>query len=225
METPRKLIHSVTLAAAGCFFLLLGGIAAAVPASEPAARTELSNTELEVSAQPSDGSYHVSGRSGEGQLWARVAALVDHHWLRSSDYPRHEVTSAAFTDGSGAGRQLTIRNTGLSGQPDLLCTLRLHAQPAYVDAVVRVANTTGSPITVQTIRPVEAVGKLIELGGQEVADRVLSDSFSEDRPSLVIHDLASAPNGTHRGVGSQLIYNRDSKHRSARCVELTLGSR
>ena len=212
METPRKLIHSVTLAAAGCFFLLLGGIAAAVPASEPAARTELSNTELEVSAQPSDGSYHVSGRSGEGQLWARVAALVDHHWLRSSDYPRHEVTSAAFTDGSGAGRQLTIRNTGLSGQPDLLCTLRLHAQPAYVDAVVRVANTTGSPITVQTIRPVEAVGKLIELGGQEVADRVLSDSFSEDRPSLVIHDLASAPNGTHRGVGSQLIYNRDSKH-------------
>jgi alpha-galactosidase len=43
------------------------------------------------------------------------------------------------------------------------------------------------------------------------ADRVLSDSFSEDWPALQIYDLGKAPNGMHRAVGSQLIYNRQSK--------------
>ncbi len=38
-----------------------------------------------------------------------------------------------------------------------------------------------------------------------------SDSFSEDWPDLVIYDLGSAPGGMHRGVGSQLIYNRQSE--------------
>jgi len=40
---------------------------------------------------------------------------------------------------------------------------------------------------------------------------VLSDSFSEDWPDLVIYDLGDAPGGLHRGVGSQLIYNRQTK--------------
>ncbi len=42
------------------------------------------------------------------------------------------------------------------------------------------------------------------------ADRILSDSYSEDRPQLAIRDLGRAPNGMHRAVGSQLIYNRQS---------------
>ena len=40
---------------------------------------------------------------------------------------------------------------------------------------------------------------------------MLSDSFSEDRPNLRIFDLGQAPDGVHRGVGSQLIYNQESK--------------
>ncbi|HVS78120.1 MAG TPA: alpha-galactosidase, partial [Steroidobacteraceae bacterium] len=36
---------------------------------------------------------------------------------------------------------------------------------------------------------------------------VLSDSFSEDRPAMQIHDLGDAPGGLHRAVGSQLIYD------------------
>ena len=43
------------------------------------------------------------------------------------------------------------------------------------------------------------------------ADRVLSDSFSEDWPDLALYDLGEAPGGMHRGAGSQLIYNRESK--------------
>ena len=44
------------------------------------------------------------------------------------------------------------------------------------------------------------------------ADRgILSDSFSEDWPDLALYDLGGAPGGMHRGAGSQLIYNRESK--------------
>jgi hypothetical protein len=61
------------------------------------------------------------------------------------------------------------------------------------------------------------------LGGPESADRVLSDSYSEDRPPLHIFDLGKAPiysgedelgkdlGNLHLAVGSQLIYNRQSK--------------
>jgi alpha-galactosidase len=48
------------------------------------------------------------------------------------------------------------------------------------------------------------------LGGAPAEDRVLSDSFSEDRPAMKIHDLGDAEHGMHRAVGSQLIYNRQS---------------
>jgi hypothetical protein len=40
---------------------------------------------------------------------------------------------------------------------------------------------------------------------------VLSDSFSEDWPPLRIYDLGKSPDGMHRAVGSQLVYNRQSK--------------
>ena len=126
METSRKLTVIVILAAVAAF----SAIAAALPAADSASQNQISNAELQVSAQPSDGSYRVSSRAGEGQLWARAAAQVDHHWVRSNDYPRHVISSSAFTDGSAQGQQLSIRNTGLGGQPDLVCTLRLHSQPA-----------------------------------------------------------------------------------------------
>jgi alpha-galactosidase len=52
---------------------------------------------------------------------------------------------------------------------------------------------------------------MVNLGGPTAADRVLSDSFSEDRPEMRIFDLGKAPEGVHRAVGSQLIYNQESK--------------
>ena len=53
--------------------------------------------------------------------------------------------------------------------------------------------------------------RAIHTGASESSDRVLSDSFSEDWPPLRIYDLGQPPNGTLRAVGSQLIYNRESR--------------
>jgi hypothetical protein len=79
---------------------------------------------------------------------------------------------------------------------------------------VFVKNATAKPIYVEAIRSVAASGNFIlDLGGPALEDRVLSDSFSEDGPALKICDLAEAENQMHRGIGSQLIYNRQS-HRS-----------
>jgi alpha-galactosidase len=67
---------------------------------------------------------------------------------------------------------------------------------------------------VQSIRSVHATAApVINLGGPAAADRILSDSYSEDRPQLAIRELADAPkglHGVHRAVGCQLIYNRRS---------------
>ena len=59
------------------------------------------------------------------------------------------------------------------------------------------------------LRPRE--NSIVNLGGRPSDERILSDSFSEDWPDLVIYDLGDAPGGMHRGVGSQLIYNRATK--------------
>ena len=53
-------------------------------------------------------------------------------------------------------------------------------------------------------------GTIADLGAPAVNRRVLSDSFSEDRPAMQLRDLANAEHQMHRAVGSQLIYNRES---------------
>jgi hypothetical protein len=90
--------------------------------------------------------------------------------------------------------------------------LQLYTQNPYGTVQVRVRNETHKAISVQAIRSVEAMGNpIVNLGGRPADERILSDSFSEDWPDLVIYDLGDAPGGMHRGVGSQLIYNRTTK--------------
>jgi len=90
--------------------------------------------------------------------------------------------------------------------------LRLYDNHPYGDVEVTVRNTTGKRVTIQAIRSLEAFGAgMVNLGARAVADRVISDSYSEDRPALRIYDLADVPQGMHRAVGTQLIYNRDSQ--------------
>ena len=83
--------------------------------------------------------------------------------------------------------------------------------PLFAEIEVQVRNGTSAQITVQSIRALEAQSPFFALDGPASADRVLSDSFSEDRPNMVIHDLAQSTDGMHRAVGSQLIYNRQSR--------------
>jgi len=173
---------------------------------------QVTNDELSLTVNALEGSYQLSLHDGQPVLRSRVAAEVDHQWLRSSDYPRYQASESTFEDDLGPGQQVTVTCSGLDGKPDLVYVLQLYKQRPYGTVQVKVQNSAGRELTVQAIRSVEAVGEpIINLGGGQSADRVLSDSFSEDWPDLVLYDLGGVPGGMHRGAGSQLIYNRESK--------------
>jgi len=194
----------------------LAVIAGILMVALPGAAQQLTNDQLSLTVNAQEGSYQLSSSSslhdGQPVLKSRVAAQVDHQWLRSSDYPRHQASESSFQDDLGSGPQVTVTCSGLSGKPDLVYVLRLYKQRAYGTVLVKVQNSAGREVTVQAIRSVEAMGEpIVNLGGGQSADRVLSDSFSEDWPDLALYDLGEAPGGMHRGAGSQLIYNRESK--------------
>ena len=160
----------------------------------------------------SDGYYSIASPGISGIVMrSDVEADVDSHVLRSSAYPQHNTVQTEFHDEFGSGSKLTVTHTGLSGAPDLVCTLRLYKDQSWGDIEVKVVNSTDRAIYVQAIRSVHATdAPVISLNGPASADRILSDSYSEDRPQLAIRDIGAAPEGMYRGVGSQLIYNRQS---------------
>ena len=190
-------------------FVMLTG---SVLVSAPPAAQQLTNDKLSLSINAHDGSYQLAVRDGEPVFASRVAAEIDHQWLRSSDYPRHEVSESTFTDELGSGQAVSVTFTGLEGKPDLGYVIQVYGQRPYAAVQVLVRNTTSKELTVQAMRSLEAIDDpLVNLGGHPSSDRILSDSFSEDWPELHLYDLGKAPGGMHRGVGSQLIYNRESK--------------
>ncbi len=183
-----------------------------LPSAAPQAPS-LENGQMSVTLRPQDGSYEIRIKGSERPvLGARVGAEIDHHWVRSSDYPKRRAAESPFEDALGRGHQITATFLGVRTRPDLICVLRLYDGLPFGDVEVIVRNKTSKVVTVQAIRSVEATGvPRVDLGGRDVADRVLSDSFSEDWPALRIYDLGRAPKGMHRGVGNQLIYNQESK--------------
>jgi len=141
-----------------------------------------------------------------------VAAEIDHRWVKTADYPKHGISQSGFDDLLGRGQQLKIISGGLTTVPDLVYVLRLYDALAFGEIEVELQNQSAKKVTVQRIRSVEAIGeRLVNLEGSDGNDRVLSDSFSENRPALRIFDLGQSPQGLHRAVGSQLIYNQASK--------------
>ena len=198
--TPRISAHWPLL------FLMAALLASSVSTGQELATKEVS---LRVDAQ--QGIYGVAFPNGPTIVRARSGAEVDHRWLRSTDYPRHATRESSFTDALGAGTELIVTCSGLPDAPDLIYSLRIYEPHAYVTVQVSLRNTTAREVRVEALRAVEALGEdILELRGPAAADRVLSDSFSEDWPPLKIFDLGAAPAGMHRGVGSQLIYNRTS---------------
>lgn len=167
---------------------------------------------LSVVVERRDGTYEIrGGNGGDTILRARIAAEIDHKWIKSTDYPKHDISQSAFEDALGRGKKIIVTSSGLPQAPDLVYSLQSYDSGNFGAIEAGVRNQTGKPVTVQSIRSVEAFGdKIIDLGGAEKRDRILSDSFSEDWPPLQIYDLGKAPEGMHRAVGSQLIYNRDS---------------
>ena len=193
-------------------FLSVFVVHAAVPGDSGPATSTIENSMLRIEANQKGGTYTIRSRENPNvSITAAVAAQVNHRWLRAIDYPQHEIQESSFTDDLDSGSQLSITYSGSSGQPDLLCRLRLRSQTPSAEIEVRVRNGTGSQVTVQSIRMLDEQEPVPALDGPASADRVLSDSFSEDRPNMEIHDLAQTTDGMHRAVGSQLIYNRQSR--------------
>ena len=200
MSSWRNVRNRRALAAA---LALIGGTALASNRGAVLASLEGMNLAAQVYA---DGTYSISAPGISGPvIRSDVEAVVDSVVLRSTSYPQHRVERSESLDKLGSGSTLTVTHTGLVGRPDLVCALTLMRDQSWGHVAVKVQNTTDRPITVKSIRSVDATA--VNLGGPDSADRVLSDSFSEDRPQLAIRDLGAGPNGLHRAVGSQLIYN------------------
>lgn len=185
--------------------------ALALPATPSLAAT-LHNPHLSVGFNPQSGSYEIRATGSESPvLESRVGAEINHHWVSSSDYPRHEEAQSSFKDDLGAGQQDTITFAGLPSQPDLVCTLRLYNDLPYGTVEVKVVNHNANATTVDAIRDLDAIGNLkVNLGGAESGDRVMLEGFTED-PTIKIGGLDQAPDGTYFGVGTGLIYNLESK--------------
>ncbi len=165
---------------------------------------------LSVRINP-DGNYSIGvPGSFRAALTSGVAAKVDGHWLHSSDYLHHEAKHSTSQGVLGQAETWLITWTGSKGHPDLSYELRSYSGKPFVEIQVSVHNSTGDAIHVEAIRSIDATGAQPDLGGPAAEDRVLSDSFSEDRPAVQIRDLRDPINSMHRGVGSQLIYNRQS---------------
>jgi alpha-galactosidase len=184
----------------------------------------LQNRWLAVSVR-SDGSFELRAPGiRDPVLTARVGAEINHQWVLSTDYPKHQIAVSTFHDALGDGHQIEVSFTGLSGKPDLKYSLQLYNDRPYGSVQVQVDNTGPSPITIESIRTLDVISApRLNLGAPENADRVLSDSYSEDRPPMHIYDLGKAPvylgeddlgkdlSNLHLAVGSQLIYNQQSK--------------
>jgi alpha-galactosidase len=203
-DRMRKLLTGYCVTGALVALLTLGAVRC--PAQQ------LTNGTLSVTVNPKDGSYQFGPIGSQGALQSSIAAQIDHTWLRAASYPEHSVAESPFSDALGSGKQLTVTCSGLRESPDLIYVLQLYTQSPYGAIQVRVKNGTGKATSVQAIRSVDGTGdSIVNLGGHPSEERILSDSFSEDWPDLVIYDLEGALDGLHRGVGSQLIYNRQTK--------------
>src|SRR5205823_10445285 len=93
-----------------------------VPILAPGQDLFLRNQQVIVTINRQDGSYELrSAPDGRTILRSVIAAQINHHWTKSSQYPKHEVSKSSFEDRLGRAEQIVIRSTGLSHSPDLVC--------------------------------------------------------------------------------------------------------
>lgn len=118
-----------------------------------AAEIELANTALLIRIDSADGTYRIAMKGATSSvLRARVAAEVDHHWINSIDYPKHEISESSFEDSLGRGHQAIVTSTGLSDRPDLSYTIRVYDNQPFGDIQVQIRNHSALALEVQSIR-------------------------------------------------------------------------
>jgi hypothetical protein len=85
------------------------------------------------------------------------------------------------------------------------------ASRPFGEIQLQVRNKAGHTIEVQSLRSVEAMGSaMVDLHGKSQCRSRIIRQFQRRLPPLQL-DLSEAPNGMHLAVGSQLIYNQQSK--------------
>lgn len=229
MKTFRRFLEGLCWCASLILIVAAG-------AGAQAQQSTGAESSLTVQVNPRSGDYSLSSSSSANLtlLTANVAAQVDGKWLHAADYPRHTVSQPApqprgggeaqslndldgiagvnsLGAGNSPSQYWTVVHSGLPGRPDLICRIRSYPGSPFAEIQVSVHNTAGKTVHIEAIRIAEAAaGQAFELGGPDAQDRVLSDSFSEDRPGMRIRDLSDSPGGMHRAVGLQLVYNRQS---------------
>jgi hypothetical protein len=165
---------------------------------------------IAVTVSPANCGFTIGGGGSHAPiLKADIAAKVNYNWLHSSDYPKCTIAESDGDGAFGSAHQWVVEYSGLDNKPNLGYILRGYRDKPFIDLQATVKNLTGHAIEVEDIRTIEASAG-IDLGGTPALDRVLSDSYSEDRPALRIHDLGDSPQMMQRAFGSQLIYNRQS---------------
>ena len=165
---------------------------------------------LDIVVGEKDGSYTIAA-DGHAVVHANAAVKVNGKWFRAADYPEHHTTSAAVDGALGSAKEWSVTSAGLKDAPTLLLKIRAYGSQPFGELQVTASNSTGKPLEIEAIRVLDAKSEhLLDLGGPAAADRVLSDSFSEDRPAMQLRDLTNAEKQVHRGVGSQLVFNRQS---------------
>ena len=168
---------------------------------------------LRVSIDQKSGAYTIAAPGITGPVFsAGPAILVDGKWIAGRDYPQHRVAHAHVNGELGSAEEQTVVYSGLAGAPDLAFasahTTRSRLAKSSSPRAIRRAGTQH----IQRLRLLDAAGpEILRLGGDPAADRVLSDSFSEDRPAMQLRDLGDAEKQVHRAVGAQLVYNRKSR--------------
>lgn len=192
----------------GCAVALCLWCTTAAAANESPVLATLEGKDLVVRAY-ADGTYSIAAPGiADPVMRSDVEAVVDSSVVKSSDYPKHEVDRQAAGIPGSAGATLVIKHTGLADRPDLVVLLTVLRDEPAGEITVLVKNATRRNLEVSAIRSIHASS--VNLGAAAASDRVLSDSFSEDRPQLAIYDLGAAPKGMHRASGSQLIFNRQN---------------
>jgi len=86
----------------------------------PCGAQQLANDKLSLTVNANHGTYQLAVRGAQPIFTSRVAAQVNHEWLRSTEYPRHTVSESQFTDDLGSGRTITLTTYGLRDKADLI---------------------------------------------------------------------------------------------------------
>ncbi len=208
-------------AAAGSLLLASG--------AEAQTTHKITNGTVAMTVEDHGGNFSIVTPDGHVVLSAGCSVAIEGARLSCADYPQAITAASTFTDALGTGDELFTKFMGAAGKPDIERVLRVYKDSPFGSVMLRAVNSTKAAVVVHSLRlidvsaaPSTSAAAKIDLGAAESKERVLADSFSEDRPTERIYDLGKAPDyksfddvseklsGLHVGVGSQLIYNRES---------------